>query len=297
MDGIVCINKPSGPTSHDIVSQIRRIYGQKRVGHTGTLDPMATGVLVVCLGKATRVVEYLTGLPKVYKAKITLGQTTDSQDSTGVVLEEKDASFVTLDALKSACEKFTGEIFQVPPMISAIKVKGKPLYAYAREGKTLEREPRKITIYSIEVTGFTPGMHAEAELTVACSSGTYIRTLCADIGDDLGCGGIMSALDRISIGSMLIENSVTIDDLRESDDIKSYIIDTIDMLDFMPKVMISEIDAVHIMHGRMVEADNETQTASPVKLVLNDNTLLGIGEVFIEDDKKLIKPNKVFAEM
>ena len=227
MDGVLNIRKPGGPTSHDVVDEVRRIFEQKKVGHAGTLDPMATGVLVVCLGRATRIVEYLMGAPKEYRARMALGISTDTQDATGAVTGERDASPVTREAFEEAAAAFVGEIEQVPPMISALKHGGRPLYKLARDGITVERAPRTVTIHSIEVIGFQPGVGGqepgaegaspslllEAEIRVRCSSGTYIRTLCADIGEKLGCGAHMTALERTSVGRFRIEDSVTLEEL------------------------------------------------------------------------------------
>ena len=165
MDGVLNIRKHGGPTSHDIVNQVRRLFGQKKVGHAGTLDPMATGVLLVCLGKATRLVEYLMGTQKEYRARLVLGQSTDTQDSTVKETSEHNASTITREDLERAAAMFVGEIEQVPPMISALKHQGKPLYKHAREGVIIERAPRPVTIYSIEITDFTPGPRAQAELS------------------------------------------------------------------------------------------------------------------------------------
>lgn len=278
MDGVLNIYKPSGPTSHDIVDEVRRLFGQKRVGHAGTLDPMATGVLVICLGKATRIVEYLMGAEKEYRARLILGISTDSQDSTGEIVSESDASFVTREALENAAARFVGEIEQVPPMVSAIRHEGKRLYKIAREGKIVERKPRRVSVYSIKVVDFVPGPRAEAELVVSCGSGTYIRTLCADIGDALGCGGHMSGLERTRVGGFRVEDSVTLKGLTDADveHRESAVTRIGDALSDMPAVNVGEEDANRIIHGLFVAADG-VELGRDVRLLNLQGDLLAVG--------------------
>ena len=193
-NGILIIDKPQDWTSHDVVAKCRRVLHERRVGHAGTLDPMATGVLPVFVGRATRAVEFAAGSDKEYLAGLRLGVRTDTQDTTGTVLEERP---VTADraALEAVLEDFRGEILQVPPMYSALKVKGQKLYELARKGVEVERAPRPVTIHALEVVEQVSG--SEFRLRVACSKGTYVRTLCHDIGAKLGCGGAMYALRRV----------------------------------------------------------------------------------------------------
>lgn len=191
--GIVAINKSAGMTSHDVVNKIRRLYGARRVGHAGTLDPMATGVLVVLVGRAAKACEYISSEKKAYRAILKLGIETDTEDSTGEVLKSCD-DIPEFDAVRRVCEKFVGNIKQVPPMYSALKVNGQKLYDLARQGVVVEREARDITVYSLSCDATERA--DEFILDVECSGGTYIRTLCADIGAALGCGGVMAALER-----------------------------------------------------------------------------------------------------
>ena len=193
-NGILIIDKPQDWTSHDVVAKCRRVLHERRVGHAGTLDPMATGVLPVFVGRATRAVEFAAGSDKEYLAGLRLGVRTDTQDTTGTVLEERP---VTADraALEAVLEDFRGEILQVPPMYSALKVKGQKLYELARKGVEVERAPRPVTIHALEVVEQVS--EREFRLRVACSKGTYVRTLCHDIGAKLGCGGAMYALRRV----------------------------------------------------------------------------------------------------
>lgn len=304
MDGILIIRKPAGPTSHDIVNEVRHIFGQRKVGHAGTLDPMATGVLIVCLGKATRVVDYLMGLPKEYRARMILGRATDTQDSTGNIILERDSSHITREMLEQAASRFVGEIEQVPPMTSAIKHQGKPLYKFAREGKSVERAPRKVTVWSIQVTDFVrPAMvdaqHlVEAELVVRCSSGTYIRTLCADIGEVLGCGAHMSALERTKIGRFGIEQAVTTDDLKEAKaagQLENLLISIEEALADMPAAVVSAEDVDKLLHGRTVRAMTDAKNGTIVRALAPNGKLLAIGSVLQKNSETLVKPRKVLA--
>jgi tRNA pseudouridine55 synthase len=304
MDGVLIIRKPAGPTSHDIVNEVRYIFAQKKVGHAGTLDPMATGVLIVCLGKATRIVDYLMGLPKEYRARMILGRTTDTQDSTGNIISERDSSQITREMLEQAASRFIGEIEQVPPMTSAIKHKGKPLYKFAREGKSVERAPRKVTVWSIQVTDFVrPAMvdaqHlVEAELVVRCSSGTYIRTLCADIGEVLGCGAHMSALERTKIGHFSIEQAVTTDDLKDAKVVgrlENLLMSIEEVLVDMPAAVVSREDVDKLLHGRTVRAITDAKNDAIVRALAPNGKLLAIGSVSQKNSETLIKPRKVLA--
>lgn len=300
MDGVVNVYKTSGPTSHDIIDQIRRIFGQRRVGHAGTLDPMATGVLVVCLGKATRLVEYLTNTEKEYRAVLTLGVTTDTQDSTGEVISESDASGITIDALNIAVEAFVGEIEQVPPMISAIKHEGKPLYRHAREGKTIERAPRHVTIHSIAIDDFSTGNRAEANITVHCSSGTYIRTLCADIGEALGCGGMMSKLERTRVGRFSIGESVTIDELyraQSEDRLENYVTSMSEAMVDMPIIELDADAEQRVLHGLPFVAQHVVEVESPIRLLSSLGELVAIGKYADMDGVATIKPQKVLKDL
>lgn len=210
-NGVLIVNKPQGITSHDVVGKIRKLYGTRKVGHTGTLDPLATGVLVILLGRAAKAAEYLVADRKTYHARLTLGITTDTEDITGNVLTQSN-DIPNADTVMSACGEFLGKIKQIPPMYSALKVDGKKLYDLAREGIEVERKARDIEIFQLVCTA-TENAN-EYELLVECSSGTYIRTLCADIGARLGCGGVMSALHRVVAGGFDIENSHTLEELE-----------------------------------------------------------------------------------
>lgn len=214
MNGILLIDKPRDWTSHDVVGKLRGILRERRIGHSGTLDPMATGLLVVFIGRATRAVEFAEAHEKEYHAGLRLGMVTDTQDVTGTVLEQCDCS-VSREKLEAVLPRFRGEIQQIPPMYSAIKVQGKKLYEIARKGGEVERKPRPVTISKLEVTGEE---HGDYLLDVVCSKGTYIRTLCHDIGGALGVGGTMSALRRVRAGQFSLENAYTLEQVQHAAD-------------------------------------------------------------------------------
>ena len=211
MNGIIIIDKPQEWTSNDVVSRLRRVFNTRRIGHGGTLDPMATGVLPVFVGRATRGVEFFEHAEKVYETTICFGLTTDTEDITGKTITECEVHLTEEDLL-AVLPKFRGDILQVPPMYSAIKVNGQKLYDLARKGREVERQPRPITIHELELLEFTGN---EARLRVRCSKGTYIRTLCKDIGEALGCGGCMAALRRVEAGEYTLEGSIPLRQLLD----------------------------------------------------------------------------------
>lgn len=213
-DGILIIDKPTGWTSMDVCAKLRGILREKRIGHAGTLDPMATGVLPVFVGRATKAVQFAENGRKEYHAVLKLGTVTDTQDTTGAVLEAHPVT-VGADEVRAALEHFTGELLQLPPMYSALKVNGQKLYDLARQGKTVERKPRAITVYELEL--LEQSAPDEFTLRVVCSKGTYIRTLCHDLGEYLGCGGCMAALRRTRSGSFSVENARRIGELTRAD--------------------------------------------------------------------------------
>ena len=219
MDGIVIVDKPTDWTSQDVVSKLRGVLQTRRIGHGGTLDPMATGVLPVFVGRGTRAVEFFEHAEKTYETVLRFGITTDTEDITGTVLTQNPVH-VTREMLEEALENFRGEIQQIPPMYSALKVNGQKLYDLARKGKEVERQPRTITIHALELLDFTG---ETATLRVACSKGTYIRTLCKDIGESLGCGGCMESLRRVKAGAYTIGEAIPLQTLIESDDPGQYL--------------------------------------------------------------------------
>lgn len=219
MDGIVIVDKPQGWTSQDVTARLRRVFGTRRIGHGGTLDPMATGVLPVFVGRATRAVEFFEHAEKTYETVLRLGITTDTEDMTGTVLTEENVSF-TEEQLQETLAAFRGEILQVPPMYSALKVNGQKLCDLARKGKTVERQPRPITIH--ELTLVERGENT-LRLRVRCSKGTYIRTLCKDIGEKLGCGGCMESLRRVAAGEYTVGEAVPLQTLLDTEKPEKYL--------------------------------------------------------------------------
>ena len=236
MDGIVIVDKPEGWTSQDVVSKLRGVFQTRRIGHGGTLDPMATGVLPVFVGRGTRGVEFFEHAEKTYEAVLRLGLSTDTEDITGTVLSEKEVN-ITEEQFLSVLENFRGEIQQIPPMYSAIKINGQKLCDLARKGREVERKARTITIHRLECLEFTG---TTARLLVHCSKGTYIRTLCKDIGETLGCGGCMASLRRVTAGEYTIEKAVPLQRLIESENPGQYLLPVDSMFMEYPKVVLTE---------------------------------------------------------
>ena len=245
MDGIVIVDKPQGWTSQDVTARLRRVFGTRRIGHGGTLDPMATGVLPVFVGRATRAVEFFEHAEKIYETVLRLGITTDTEDMTGTVLTEENVSF-TEEQLQETLAAFRGEILQVPPMYSALKVNGQKLCDLARKGKTVERQPRPITIH--ELTLVERGENT-LRLRVRCSKGTYIRTLCKDIGEKLGCGGCMESLRRVAAGEYTIDEAVPLQTLLDTEEPEKYLRDVDTMFRNYPAVTLTANQETRCRNG------------------------------------------------
>ena len=259
MNGIVIIDKPQGWTSQDVTARLRRVFNTRRIGHGGTLDPMATGVLPVFVGRATRGVEFFEHAEKVYETVLKPGITTDTEDITGTVLTEQNA-FVTASQLGEVLAQFRGEIMQVPPMYSALKVDGQKLYDLARKGREVERQPRPITIHELTLLGMeADGIH----LRVHCSKGTYIRTLCKDIGEALGCGGCMAALRRISAGEYTQAEAVPLMELLETEHPEQYLRPVDSMFRNYPMVELTPRQEIRCRNGNSfsVQMDDGTYRA------------------------------------
>jgi len=216
-DGLVVVDKPAAHTSHDVVARLRKIYGQRRVGHAGTLDPDATGVLLVGLGRATRLLRYLQDAGKSYRARVVFGVATDTLDASGAVLERSEMPLTEAQVVRAA-SAFVGDIEQIPPMVSAIKVEGRKLYELAREGTTVERAPRHVHVDELVVEEFVPGAYPEAIIRVDCSSGTYVRTLAADLGTALGGCAHLAELRRLRVGTFGLEESHSLDEIAADPD-------------------------------------------------------------------------------
>ena len=294
--GVLVVNKHKGVTSHDIVNKIRRLYNTKRVGHTGTLDPLATGVLVVLIGRAAKAAEYLVCDSKKYRATLRLGITTDSEDITGTVLSES-TNIPNSDEVKKACDKFVGNIKQIPPMYSALKVGGKKLVDLAREGKVVERSARDITVFSIDVV--STDVKTDYILDVYCSSGTYIRTLCADIGNALGCGGVMAELERRYAGGFSIEKSVTIDELETmSDDERQALLSPIEQLFCsLPEAKLESFYEKLSRNGCEIyqkKIKTDFAVGERVRMLTKDGRFYALGEVREYEEGSAIKAIKLF---
>lgn len=245
MNGVIIVNKPQGKTSHDIVGIMRSLLKTRRVGHTGTLDPLATGVLPICIGNATKAADMLTDADKIYRAVMLLGIKTDTLDTEGEITSRCDVNVTEAD-IKKAASEFVGKIDQIPPMYSAIKKDGKKLYELARAGIEIEREPRSVTIHSLEITKIDL---PRVEFVVHCSKGTYIRSLCDDLGAYLGCGAVMEKLTREMTGGFSIDNAYSIDELREMPDIEKAIIPTDELFSHLPAIYLNEKQERSIVNG------------------------------------------------
>ena len=258
-NGVVLIDKPAGMTSHDVVDLVRRLFGTRRVGHTGTLDPDATGVLVLCLGYATRIAEYLSAGRKTYCTEIRFGIETDTEDTSGKIIRETSALHLTQSDLETVLPQFRGDILQVPPMVSALHYEGKRLHELAREGITVEREARPITIYNLELERFSPGDPPIAQLSVTCSSGTYIRTLAADLGKVMNVGGAMQALRRTHVSNgkndFSLENCLPVETLKilsDNNELENAVMPLSQALQGWVQVMLNPTEVLDLKMGRQV---------------------------------------------
>lgn len=245
MDGIVIVDKPRDWTSQDVTARLRRVFGTRRIGHGGTLDPMATGVLPVFVGRATRGVEFFEHAEKTYEATLRLGLATDTEDITGTVLEEREVHISEAEFL-GILPKFRGEIQQIPPMYSALKINGQKLCDLARKGREVERQPRPVTIFELECLSFSG---REARLRIRCSKGTYIRTLCRDIGAALGCGGCMAALRRTAAGAYGIQEAVPLETLLETDTPERYLRPVDSLFEAFPPVTLTPRQELRCRNG------------------------------------------------
>lgn len=279
--GFLNIYKPVGMTSHDVVSVLRRVTKIKQIGHTGTLDPFAEGVLPICIGKATRLIEYLQD-DKEYLATVQFGAATNTFDLDGEKVFTSDKK-VSRDDIKEGLKSFEGEISQLPPIFSAIKVKGKKLYEYARKGEEVEIQPRKVVIENIELKNFDEELQ-QAQILLKCSKGTYIRSIANDLGKNLGCGGYLIKLIRTQAGKFRVENSVQLDGI----DVESNLINPLDILN-LPKIAVDNDDLARIKNGMPIYKTCD-KIGNFVSLIYNDVEICAVG---IADGEK-IKLKKVF---
>lgn len=293
--GVIVINKHEGVTSHRIVQILRRLFDTPRIGHTGTLDPLATGVLPILVGRAVKASDFLVAEDKEYIAEMTLGITTDTDDITGEILSEcKDIP----DESKvfEAINSFVGNIEQIPPMYSAIKVGGRKLVDLAREGITVERKPRNVKINSIEAEKISDKVY---KMKVSCSKGTYIRTLCRDIGEKLGCGAVMSALQRTMSGSFTLDRSYTVEELEELtiEERAKLVMPTESLFEECPRVEVNDFYAKLIRGGTELyqkKLGTDIETDKYVRIIHND-TFIALGQVKEFDQGSAVKPVKLFV--
>lgn len=302
MDGFVNVLKPTGMTSHDVVTWARKLFGQRKIGHTGTLDPGATGVLVLSLGRATRLSEYVLELSKSYRCEMVLGRTTDTGDAFGKVVEQKSVPEFSQEQLEEVFRKFKGNIKQVPPMTSAVKVGGKKLYQLAREGKTVARKERLVKIYSLDIVR----VDKEAGITsitfdVSCAKGTYIRTLCHDIGQELGCGAFMKFLLRTKVGPFEIGAAFTLEELeRCKGEPEQFLLPMDTAVSHWSKVKLtSEYFRRKLCNGNLIQSGGFVMDAdhsqSEVRIYDHNDCFIAIGYVQTTPAGMQLKANKVFC--
>jgi tRNA pseudouridine55 synthase len=294
VNGIINLSKPSGCTSFDIVARIRHSIGQKRVGHAGTLDPMASGVLPICLGQATRIVEYLMDATKTYRAEIELGVVTDTYDAEGQIIRRGNASNITLQQVTDTLDLFRGTISQTPPPYSAVKYQGKPLYEWARNGITVEKASRPAEIHEIKILVWQPPV---ITIEVTCGKGTYIRSLAYDLGEKLGCGASLKSLIRTRCGIFKIEDAVTIEQVEEAcrNGTIENLIQPLDcVLAHWPKVIANEIDTVKIINGNYPDLADISSPKNDIyyRAYSTDGTFLAV--LHYVKEESLWKPVKVF---
>lgn len=283
MFGFLNIYKPKGMTSHDVVAILRRITKVKQIGHTGTLDPFAEGVLPIAIGKATRLIEYLND-DKAYIGTIKLGKSTTTYDSEGEVTNSSDKE-VSIDEINSILNQYKGRITQYPPIYSAIKINGKKLYEYARKGETVEVQPREVSIYKLNILNYNSETK-ELEIYVECSKGTYIRSLANDIGETLGAYGYLSALKRVKAGDFEIKASVKLEDLQSIDDVVHSLQNPIHYIN-CPKYVINQSELSIVLNGNPIQ----TNISDGRTLITDGENIIAIGLV----ENNILKPQKVFT--
>jgi tRNA pseudouridine55 synthase len=299
MDGILSINKPRGMTSFGVVALIKRLTSERHTGHAGTLDPEATGVLPVCLGQATRVIEFLFDETKTYLTEVELGITTDTYDSTGKVISTKDSSGITRETLESALNHFRGTIMQTPPMYSAIKHRGQPLYKLARSGIEVERKSRPVQIFSLEINGWSPPI---VTLKVDCGKGTYIRSLAYDLGERLSCGAMMKSLVRLRVGPFGIKEALTVSQVEaisQSGNWQQHIYPLDYVLLNFPALVVNKDQQYSLIHGAPIEMEKnnkhpDTKSGNIVRVYTEDGSFLGMAKY--DEENRRWQPEKIFLK-
>lgn len=295
MDGVLNILKPPGMTSHDVVGYVRRLLGEKRVGHTGTLDPGVAGVLPICVGRATRLAEYLGALGKAYRAEFTFGVATDTQDAYGQITAAAPAEEVTEAALREVLPRFTGEILQVPPMVSAVRVGGRRLYELARAGAEVERSARPVRIERLELLEFIPGVCPVARLDVACSKGTYVRTLAVDVGAALGVPAHLSHLVRTAAGPFLLADAVLLEELAAGPS-ERWLLPPAVAVAHLPRLAVDAPTAQAVARGQAPPAPAGWQPGpGPIALLAPGGDLIALAELVPGPGAGTLKLLKVFA--
>lgn len=295
MKGILLVDKPAGMTSHDVVDRLRAVTGIRKIGHTGTLDPSATGLLIMCIGPATRLSEFLTGMDKIYEGEMRLGVTTVSYDMDGAVVGTHPVPDLSVETIQRAANAFVGNIEQVPPMVSAVKVGGQRLYKHARKGEVIEREARPITVKSFDILGYAlPLVH----FRVACSRGTYVRSLCHDVGNALGCGGALDRLRRTAVGKHLVSDALPLDEFRTRADVVTRLLPIGQALD-LPSVVALASGRERVATGNPLRL-SDLQTPCPVdsglvQIKTEDGELLALADVSVSSDGPRLNPKRVFA--
>lgn len=299
LEGVLGVWKPAGWTSHDVVAKARRLIGVRRIGHTGTLDPAVTGVLPICIGRATRLVEYLQETPKAYEATLRFGIATDTEDAGGQVVERMEVHHLTEEEIARAIGSFVGDIEQIPPMVSAVKVGGKRLYELARQGVTVERKPRTVTIHNIDVLQMNAaGPHPEVRFSVRCSKGTYIRTLCVDIGRKLGVPAVMADLKRVESAGLTEADCLTLEqigELKRQGKLADKLVPADRLLGFIPHAAAPAAESARALQGRAIPKkalNPEPKRPGLWRLYREDGVFLGLFEADIGRGE--LRPVKVF---
>jgi tRNA pseudouridine55 synthase len=291
--GVLPLDKPAGITSFDAIRQVRRILGERRVGHAGTLDPTATGLLPICVGRSTRFVDYFHAQPKTYHCIVRLGERSDTGDTEGVVVTGADASGVTADQIRAQLLHYIGEIDQIPPMHSAVRHEGRHLYELARAGEEVVREPRRVIIHSAELVDFRPGAVAEAEIVVVSGKGAYMRVLASDLGDALGTGGLLGWLSRTSYGTLRLSDSITLDALAAMDDPWPALLPPDVAVAHLPLVQLGPAQVQQIRRGQSIWLPRTIlpDVAGECRMHDSSGEMIGIGEL----NGGLLRPTKVLA--
>ncbi|HEU0000040.1 MAG TPA: tRNA pseudouridine(55) synthase TruB [Ktedonobacteraceae bacterium] len=298
MDGILNINKPTGMTSHDVVAKVRKLLKQKRVGHAGTLDPAASGVLPICAGQATRVAEYLSESGKAYQATIVFGSMTDTYDSEGTIIRTASTQDLARARIEAILPKFLGEQMQVPPRYSAIKLQGQPAYKRARAGEDMAMEARPITIYQLEIIDWQPSHPPTLILAIECSKGTYIRSLAYDLGEQAGCGAYLGGLVRTRSGPFALLESITLEQLAEAaaqGTVEQFLFPADKAIEHYPALVLDEHTSERVRHGNVFQVGEEpgtVQEKSLARVYDNQGQFLAIAEW--DEEQQKWQPTKVF---